>query len=459
MTRVVTRHTAPVDSLQFEGGARMKRKMPSELRGEQLKRKNMNKVVNESAAPLLNSLNSLKSSTSSKAAKDEAIQRCAAVNKRNEYTFLSVAELSLGKERLSGQTVVDMDRALRGLVSSKPPAFSSVTSNSSKWRGNLSLLNSVNLNPELIVPGRNTPLDLTLKTYIRIVTPSPVSWLHRCIMGSTYNGTIQFFKQIGDSPNQEVNLMTESASHSQVFKSKALYSWVYPQSSLPPSVIAAFALSAAEGVEMDFVRKRHSAWEDAFRCLYYMLRKNACNLFYVCTAQFVVMFTSSAGQGKAKISCNAFISKTTRGLRSLLKEHVRSITISSSICAFNSNVSLWYFSPMYIDRSLLTFLIGADVPMLYSPVMFQNASLHTPEIQCKELKTLDRTAFTPKGSNMKNGDVQEFSSSSACYSIEVKDMYLPVETDSKVVGDRLGLIGESVWRRKPHFHFFIKFKN
>uniref|UniRef100_A0A7N0V4X5 Protein downstream neighbor of Son n=1 Tax=Kalanchoe fedtschenkoi TaxID=63787 RepID=A0A7N0V4X5_KALFE len=399
--------------------------------------------------------------------KDDAVQGCTAADNHNENTFRTVAKLQLGNERLHGQTVVNMDKALKGLVAAKPPAFSSVSSDSSKCCGNLISNSSTNLCPDLIVPGHKCPLDLTLKTHMRVVSSSSVGWFHRSIMGSTYNGMAQVCMLKGDSVNQEVNLLPGFSSCSQISKPKAVYSWVYPQSSLPPSVISAFTLAASEGAEMDFLSKRHSAWEDAFRCLYYMLRKNACNIFYVCAAQFVVMFASSCGKGKAKISCNAYISKSTRGLRSLLKEHdvcfsmplcpsrmeeatmedlvelseiekqnlgqTRRLSSSSdvdgtpkSLLAFggNQNVhSLYDFMLNY--RSFLPTLTGADVPMLYSPVMFPNASIHIPEIQCKELKKLDHTTLSLSGPGMKNWGDQEILSGAKCYSIEVRDMYLP----------------------------------
>uniref|UniRef100_A0A7N0UWM1 Uncharacterized protein n=1 Tax=Kalanchoe fedtschenkoi TaxID=63787 RepID=A0A7N0UWM1_KALFE len=82
-------------------------------------------------------------------------------------------------------------------------------------------------------------------------------------------------------------------------------------------------------------------------------------------------------------------------------------------------------SNVYIGRSHLSTLMSADVPMLYSPVLFQNASLHIPEIQCKEMKKLDHNALSHKGLSMKNGGEQDILSGAACYSIEVRDMYLP----------------------------------
>lgn len=45
----------------------------------------------------------------------------------------------------------------------------------------------------------------------------------------------------------------------------------------------------------------------------------------VCTAQFVVMFTGCNGPEDTKRSCCAYISRSTRYLRSLLKEQVRFI--------------------------------------------------------------------------------------------------------------------------------------
>lgn len=45
---------------------------------------------------------------SSEAAEDNSVKSSAAVDKCNEYTFRSVAELSLGKEGLPDKPVVDM---------------------------------------------------------------------------------------------------------------------------------------------------------------------------------------------------------------------------------------------------------------------------------------------------------------------------------------------------------------
>lgn len=57
----------------------------------------------------------------------------------------------------------------------------------------------------------------------------------------------------------------------------------------------------------------------------------------VCTSQFVVMFTGIDESGKTKSTCGAYISRSTRGLRSLLREHVslRPQILSSSFWLSN----------------------------------------------------------------------------------------------------------------------------
>ncbi|XP_020960130.1 protein downstream neighbor of Son-like isoform X2 [Arachis ipaensis] len=198
-----------------------------------------------------------------------------------------------------------MGKALKGLAAFEPQASSGLAADSSE-KCDLSSNFTGNFMSECQVPGQKAPLDLTLKTSIRVVSSSSVNWIHR----SAVCGTMPFFQHCF-STNQNM-------TGSQGFK--GLHSWMYPQSVLPPSLISALSSPTADG-ELDFLSKRQSAWEESFRDLYYMLRKNICGLFYVCTSQFVVMFIGGDGSGSSKYSCNAYMSQSTRGLRSLLKEH------------------------------------------------------------------------------------------------------------------------------------------
>ncbi|KAK9290379.1 hypothetical protein L1049_008548 [Liquidambar formosana] len=540
MAKVAAPGSLSSNSLHFGGGAvkvgaGVKRKTPSELRGEQLKRRNVVELVDESPAPSLEpiknsggmthglkkldslknpkyidtrmdevfpvrksrlrmfsgkentkesismeqtgSLNNLSipsnlaaksqpplscpenSVASGAVAKDGTTQACQMAEKCGQNTFRNVAELSLGSDRFSGLATVDMDKALKGLVAHEPPvgpAFSCLPGDSSERFGNLASTNLGNFCSEYTIPGQKTPLDFTLKTNMRVVSSSSVNWFHRFITSGTMT---QFSFQNGCSGDQNLSCLSGPSSASQVLNSKALHSWVYPQSSLPASVISALTLSATAGVEMDFLSKRQLAWEDSFRSLYYMLRKNICNIFYVCTSQFVVLFTGCDELGKAKRLCNAYISQSTRGLRSLLSEHdvcfsmplcrskVEQVTMEDlvelseiekhnlgqtrrlgsmsdvdnspqSLLAFNGNENVHGLYDFLLNyRSFLTSLTSVDVPLLYSPVPFQNASLSAPEIKCKELKRVDHIAFPLKGNNMKDGESNA--------SIEIKDAYLP----------------------------------
>ncbi|XP_062167488.1 uncharacterized protein LOC133873750 isoform X2 [Alnus glutinosa] len=527
-------------TLQNGGGAlkvgtMVKRKTPSELRGEQLKQANVIELVDESPAPLIGSTNDTseadnglrkpelsrnlryidtrmddvfpvkksrfrmlsgkedaKENSSSEQtgglknitllsnlaakrrnqlscpensvasvedAKDGVAQAFQTIGKCSQSTFRSVSELSSSGDRSSGLAVIDMDKALKGLASRDSPGISGLPADSFERLGDPTSTYSGNFCSECHVPGRKAPLDFTLKTYVRVVSSSPVN---QSIMSSTMP---QFTFQFGCFEDQNNGHSSVLASTSNVLSSNVMHSWVYPQSTLPPSLISVLMSSAAEGVEMDFLRKRQLAWEDSFRSLYYMLRNNVCNLFYVCTSHFVVMFTVGDGLGRTKRLCNAYISRSTRGLRSLLREHDvcfsmplchskveqvstedlvelseiekhnlgqtrRQSSLSDidnspqSLLVFSGNKSIHGLYDFLLNyRSLLTFFTGMDVPLLCSPVPFQNAALSAPEVRCMELKRADHIA-APKGSS-KDGESVKGSSAGLCYCIEIKDAYLP----------------------------------
>ncbi|KAF8403417.1 hypothetical protein HHK36_011520 [Tetracentron sinense] len=545
MAKVAVPGSLSSNSLPFSGcaskvqsDAAMKRKTPSELRGEQLKRSYV-ELVDKSLDPLLDSdknttgkgrglkkpeslknpryidtrvnevyparkfsvrmihgkekardnfsieqTNSLKNSSltsnlasksqpqlsrpehsaaSAASAKDSMAQAYQTTEHCTENTFRSVAELSLGSERLSG---LSTDKALKGLVARDQPAISHTPADSSERYGDFPSTHSGNFNSEFHIPGQKSPLDFTLKTNMRLVSSSSVNWCHRLITSGTYHNMVQFTSQSCCSADHNVSNSLGPTSKAEVLFSKALHSWVYPQSSLPHSVISALTLSAAQG-ETDFLLKRHLAWEDSFRSLYYMLRNNKCNSFYVCTSQFVVMFTGGDCSRRTKRSCNAYVSQSTRGLRSLLREH--DVCFSMPLChskvehataedlvelseiekhnlgqtrrlgsisdvdngpqsllAFSGNENVHGLYDFLLNyRSFLRSLAGMDVPLLYSPLPFQNAALCAPEVRCKEMKRAESVAFPLRGPHIEDGESNQDSQAGVCYSIEIKDTFLP----------------------------------
>ncbi|XP_022744777.1 protein downstream neighbor of Son-like isoform X2 [Durio zibethinus] len=393
--------------------------------------------------------------------KDDALNAHRMLEKCSQGTFLSVTELSSGGQNLSGLATVDMDKALKGLAACE--AILNVPPESSERFDDLS---TGNFCSEFHVTGQKIPLDFTLKTYMRLVASSSLNWLNRSMMSGTYNGMPQFTPHSGCSDDQNIGSASQTRLASQVLDSKALHSWVYPQSTLPPSLISILVSAAADGVEMDFLRKRRRAWEESFRSLYYMFRENVCSIFYVCTSHFVVMFTSADGLGRSR-SCHAYISKSTRGLRSSLKEHdvsfsmplcqsqVEQVTTEDlvelseiekhnlgqtrrmnsfsdvdntpqSLLAFCGNQNVHGLYEILLNyRSFLTFLNAVDVPVLYSGVPFQNAALSAPEVRCMEIKRADHGTALPQGSTLKDSHSMTISSAGLTYGLEIKASHIP----------------------------------
>ncbi|KAL0714419.1 hypothetical protein Bca4012_021398 [Brassica carinata] len=362
--------------------------------------------------------------------------------RRSQSMFRSVTELSTRGEELSCLADIDMTKALKGLATCAPLPFHpddiSGKSDTSSLSGNLV--------SEFHIPGREIPLDLSMKTCVRLVSSSPLNWFHRSIMCSTYNGMPQLNSLPCNVVNQDNSTGSGSAVVSQVLNSMSLHSWVYPQSTLPPFIISALITSGPDRGEDDFLQKRQLAWEDAFRSLYFMFRKKLCKIFYVCTSQFVAMFTGSCESGGVKRSCNAYITQSTRRLRAVLKDldicytmplcktkmdettvedlaelseienhnlgqarRLRSVSnvdnTPESFLAFEGNEGVHGVYDLLLNyRSSLGFLQTADVPVLYSPVPFQNAAVSSPEIKCTEMVKSDHTS---------------------CCMVEVKGEYLP----------------------------------
>ncbi|CAI8614973.1 unnamed protein product [Vicia faba] len=372
-----------------------------------------------------------KSAASGEVTKD-AVQQAEETNEKcSQAKFLSVADLSSDVDRSSGGAAIDMGKALKGLASLEPHDDNGVATNSSQRHGDAAPTIAGNSFSKCHIPGKKAPLDLTLKTSMRIVSSASVDW-NENIRGGGF---------------------------------KVLHSWMYPQSTLPPSIISVLSSSTAEG-ELEFLRKRQVAWEESFRDLYYMLRKNVCGLFYVCTSQFVVMFTGGDGSGKSKCSCNAYISQSTRGLRSLLREHdlcfsmplcrskVEQVTTEDlvelseiekhnlgqtrrsrsfsdvdnspeSLLVFNGNDNVHgLYDLLFSYRTLLTSLSGVDVPVLCSPVPFQSSALTSPDIKCMKMRRAEDIAAN-NGSIWKDNEFAQGSSDGLFCSIEIKDTFIP----------------------------------
>ncbi|XP_049936093.1 uncharacterized protein LOC116262062 isoform X2 [Nymphaea colorata] len=372
----------------------------------------------------------------------------------SQNKFRHVAELSSGIDGFSSSSHIDMDLALKGFAATELPKPSFCAS--SVGSGNHPGLISSNFCHEVHVLGDKAPLDFTLKSDMRLVSSSSVSWCHRLAVGG--GGEV---KLSGDVPK-----LVGTPPKVEALYPEALCSWLYPQTSLPSSVVSSLTISSARGglAEIDFLSKRQLDWEDSFRSLYYMLRRNMCSIFYVYTSHFVAMFIGGDLLGKQKHSCNAYLSRSTRGLRALLKENDIGFTMplcrsevenpttedlhelseferrnpgqtshrdhmydvdnsSESLLAFVGIENVHGLYDILLNyRSFLSSLNSTDVPVLYSPVPFLNASSHSPQVRCKQVRRADTIHCTTGTSHV---GIEGDPSSSICYSIEIRDSVLP----------------------------------
>ncbi|KAL3839375.1 hypothetical protein ACJIZ3_023966 [Penstemon smallii] len=368
--------------------------------------------------------------------KDYTNEAVNASMKCSNVTFPSLRGLFSEGEKLNGSSDVDMDKTFKGMLSCQHKSIDRTEH-----------IMPQNYCSEFLLPGHKIPLDLTLKSNMRLQSSSSVNWFHRLINCGTV-------KSIACVRSQSTTSSSEPTSTTQVTNLGAFHSWVHPQSTLPRSAISALSVAG------DFLLKRHSAWEDSFRSLYYMFRKRICKIFYVCTEQFVVLFSASDGSKETKCSCSAYVSQSTRNLRSLLKEHdvsflmplchskVEEVTAEDlvelseiakhnlgqtratetltgvdnspqSLLMFTGNKNVHGLYDFLLNyRVFLSSLTGDDVPVLYSPVPFDNAALSAPEIRCKEVRRVDYTSN-------KDSEPHRSSIAGISYSVEITDACLP----------------------------------
>ncbi|XP_034679746.1 uncharacterized protein LOC117909800 [Vitis riparia] len=312
--------------------------------------------------------------------KDGTRQDCEYAEKCSQSTFRSVAELSLGSERISEMAVVDMDKALKGLVACEPRAFSGLAADSSEKFGNFTSISSGHFCSEFHIPGQKAPLDFTLKTNMQIVSSSSVNWFHRLNVSATYNGTTLSTPQFGCSKDQNISCSSGITSTAQIFNYRALHSWVHPQSSLPPSVISAWTLSAADGVETDFLIKRQLAWEDLER-IFVISSMDVCFSMPLCHSK------------------------------------VEQVTIEDL-------VELSEIEKRNLGQIFLDLLDKCGCSSSVFTCSISECCSFCPEVSCRELKRADHVVFPLKGSKMKD-EANESVSAGLSYSIEIKDAYIP----------------------------------
>ncbi|EMS58179.1 hypothetical protein TRIUR3_33242 [Triticum urartu] len=371
--------------------------------------------------------------------------------KYSENALRSVSELHIGDDKQPASNKFDMEKVMKGFGARD----ASGTSNATDVQvGDLPLKSSELCPSKIKIPGKRAPLDLTLKTSLQFVSSSSVKWCHNLSIAGPITQSYR-----GGSQNSRC-----ARPGKEFLFSRALQSWVYPQSLLPASIISAMLSSNARG-ENEFLLKRYQDWEDSFQNLYYMLRKNQLNIFYgiLLTSNLNDSFNISIGHLYEKSNyfivhdvlivpaqkmgvcfsmplCNAEVEQVTdddlmefskiQTLNLGQTLHIDALSevdnTTESLLSFTGNKSVHGLYDVLLNyKSFLNSLSATDVPVLYSPVPFQNGCLHIPEVICREMRKADTGLSSSTGLDEEPGSVFAPPPGNMCYSMEIKDVVIP----------------------------------
>lgn len=198
----------------------------------------------------------------------------------------------------------------------------SSVNNSLTFANVLSKLESTSQTPDENVPKgeKHIPIDWTLKTKVRFMSPKPFPWNGKLKTSEEASGTTGFVRCL-DIGEKETTLDTSLNAR---FHQCCLI-WQHP--SLPWLELfprSAGKVSASLANNISLVNNQcmkdalHREWCDSFRSLFHLLRARQCPYFYICANTFTVLFRAAGICGLSEI--HALLTPTTRGFRQSLKQ-------------------------------------------------------------------------------------------------------------------------------------------
>ncbi|XP_043259784.1 protein downstream neighbor of son homolog [Colletes gigas] len=164
------------------------------------------------------------------------------------------------------------------------------------------------------------PVDWTLKTKMRFMSPKPFPWNSKLKTSEEASGTTGFVRCL-DISEQHSTLDTSPNARLH----KCCLTWQHP--SLPwlelfprsAGKVGANLTSNLSIMNNVLVRDAlYKDWSESFRSLFHLLRAQQCPYFYVCANNFTVLFRAGGICGISE--AHAFLTPTTRGFRQLLKQ-------------------------------------------------------------------------------------------------------------------------------------------
>ncbi|XP_015378906.1 PREDICTED: protein downstream neighbor of son homolog [Diuraphis noxia] len=164
------------------------------------------------------------------------------------------------------------------------------------------------------------PIDWTLRTKVRFLSPNPFPWSQKIKTCEEASATTGFVRCL-DTENIENSLDTSPNSRFH----QCCMAWQHP--SLPwvdlihrgPRVTIKDSASSVPSINANpiFRESLFTHWIDSFRSLFQLVRANQCPYFYVLANAFTCTFRASSIGGYEEL--NAMIYPTTQGLRDVLR--------------------------------------------------------------------------------------------------------------------------------------------
>ncbi|XP_069688838.1 protein downstream neighbor of son homolog isoform X2 [Periplaneta americana] len=204
------------------------------------------------------------------------------------------------------------------------PLQTSFTSILSQLSGNNSQVSSVETD-EGPKGEKFIPIDWSLKTKVRFMSPNPFAWSQKLRTCEEASGITGFVRCLDTGLNASENICSSRSldtSPNARFHQCCLV-WQHP--SLPWFEL--FPRSAARltsatnniiGANQSIKDCLHREWGESFRSLFQLTRARQCPYFYVCANSFTCLFRAAGILGFTDI--HALLTPTTRGFRQLLKQ-------------------------------------------------------------------------------------------------------------------------------------------
>ncbi|XP_003487471.1 protein downstream neighbor of son homolog [Bombus impatiens] len=164
------------------------------------------------------------------------------------------------------------------------------------------------------------PIDWTLKTKMRFMSPKPFPWNCKLKTSEEASGTTGFVRCL-DISEQHSTLDTSPNARLH----QCCLIWQHP--SLPwlelfprsTGKVSANLTSNSMIVNNMLIKEAlYKEWSESFRSLFHLLRARQCPYFYVCATNFTVLFRAAGICGISE--AHALLTPTTRGFRQSLKQ-------------------------------------------------------------------------------------------------------------------------------------------